>query len=229
LGATWPADDKRIATPRAGYNSGVYVGLEESRHRLHVPCDGVQVDRWRRTFHRVQGGQARRGDDAAGDVDRSTDGKRELWATNQGAIVSFDGGDTWSSWYNQSTEQVYHVAPTMRSRTGILRDAAGRGARSRPASRGFGPITTIDWKPVPGWEWGTILPDPRDPTSCTRAPQHREDHVPERRVDQHRARADPSLKLRPSSTCPLAFATVAGQARAAGRLSVRDGEPATAA
>src|SRR5256884_7243547 len=39
-----------------------------------------------------------------------TDGKRMLMGYDQGAIVSFDGGDTWSSWYNQSTEQVYHIA-----------------------------------------------------------------------------------------------------------------------
>ena len=39
-----------------------------------------------------------------------TNGKRMILGYDQGAIVSLDGGATWSSWYNQSTEQVYHVS-----------------------------------------------------------------------------------------------------------------------
>jgi len=30
-------------------------------------------------------------------------------------------------------------------------------------SRAIWAITSIDWKPVPGWEWGTDPSDPRDP------------------------------------------------------------------
>ena len=30
-------------------------------------------------------------------------------ASDQGAIVSVNGGETWSSWYNQPTSQMYHV------------------------------------------------------------------------------------------------------------------------
>ena len=30
-------------------------------------------------------------------------------ALDQGAIVTVNGGATWSSWYNQSTAQFYHV------------------------------------------------------------------------------------------------------------------------
>ena len=32
-----------------------------------------------------------------------------LFATDQGAVVSVNGGETWSSWYNQPTAQFYHV------------------------------------------------------------------------------------------------------------------------
>src|SRR5256885_7074663 len=39
-----------------------------------------------------------------------TNGKRIILGYDQGAIVTLDGGATWSSWYNQSTEQVYHVS-----------------------------------------------------------------------------------------------------------------------
>ncbi|MEO5897735.1 MAG: hypothetical protein ABIS06_18755 [Vicinamibacterales bacterium] len=32
-----------------------------------------------------------------------------LFAVDQGAVVTLNGGQTWSSWYNQSTAQMYHV------------------------------------------------------------------------------------------------------------------------
>ena len=33
-----------------------------------------------------------------------------ITASDQGAVVTVDGGATWSSWYNQPTGQLYHVA-----------------------------------------------------------------------------------------------------------------------
>ena len=33
-----------------------------------------------------------------------------LLASDQGAVVTVNGGQTWSSWYNQPTAQFYHVA-----------------------------------------------------------------------------------------------------------------------
>src|SRR5205814_8748251 len=32
-----------------------------------------------------------------------------LLGYDQGAIISVNGGQSWSSWYNQSTAQLYHV------------------------------------------------------------------------------------------------------------------------
>ncbi len=32
-----------------------------------------------------------------------------LIVSDQGAIITVNGGETWSSWYNQSTAQMYHV------------------------------------------------------------------------------------------------------------------------
>src|SRR6202521_2988208 len=42
------------------------------------------------------------------------DPKRMVLGSDQGAIVSVDGAETWSSWYNQSTAQIYHVATDRR-------------------------------------------------------------------------------------------------------------------
>ena len=38
------------------------------------------------------------------------DGNRMVLSSDQGTVVSVDGGKTWSTWYNQPTAQIYHVA-----------------------------------------------------------------------------------------------------------------------
>ena len=32
-----------------------------------------------------------------------------LLGSDQGAIITVNGGETWSSWFNQPTAQLYHV------------------------------------------------------------------------------------------------------------------------
>ena len=38
------------------------------------------------------------------------DGNRMVLSSDQGTVVSVDGGKSWSTWYNQPTAQIYHVA-----------------------------------------------------------------------------------------------------------------------
>ena len=44
---------------------------------------------------------------------------------DQGTNVSVDGGQTWSSWYNQPTAQMYHVITDNQFPVPRLRLAAG--------------------------------------------------------------------------------------------------------
>src|SRR5580698_6517431 len=39
-----------------------------------------------------------------------TDGNRMVLSSDQGTVVSVDGAKTWSTWYNQPTAQIYHLA-----------------------------------------------------------------------------------------------------------------------
>ncbi len=92
-----------------------------------------------------------------------TDSKRMLVGFDQGAVVTLDAGATWSSWYNQSTEQIYHISTDNSYPYWIYATQQDAGA-IRTRSRGnLGAITPLDWSPVPGWEWGTIVADPLDP------------------------------------------------------------------
>ncbi len=81
-------------------------------------------------------------------------------ASDQGAIVSVNGGDTWSSWYNQPTSQMYHV----NADNGFPYRVCGGQQESGSAcvaSRGNdGMITFREWHPVGVEEYGYAVPDP---------------------------------------------------------------------
>lgn len=86
-----------------------------------------------------------------------------LLATDQGAIITVNGGDTYSSWYNQPTAQFYHVSTDNRFPYWVYGGQQESGSVGI-ASRGKdGQITFRDWHPVGVEEYGYVAPDPLDP------------------------------------------------------------------
>ena len=86
-----------------------------------------------------------------------------LLSADQGAVVTLNGGRTWSSWYNQPTAQLYHV---MTDNAFPYRVCGGQqeSGSACVASRGNdGQITFREWHPVGVEEYGYVAPDPRDP------------------------------------------------------------------
>jgi len=86
-----------------------------------------------------------------------------LLVSDQGALVTVNGGASWSSWYNQPTAQIYHVsvAPTFPYRVCGGQQESGSVCIS---SRGNdGAINFRDWHPVGVIEYGYVAPDPLDP------------------------------------------------------------------
>ncbi len=82
---------------------------------------------------------------------------------DQGALITENGGATWSTWYNQPTAQLYHigVAPTFPYRVCAGQQESGSVCI---ASRGNdGEITDREWHPVGAIEYGYVAPDPLDP------------------------------------------------------------------
>ena len=87
-----------------------------------------------------------------------------LLVADQGAVVTLNGGQTWSSWYTQSDGRA--VSRDDRQRVSRTASAAGSRTadRSCVASRGNdGQITFRDWHPVGVEEYGYAAPDPLDP------------------------------------------------------------------
>ena len=86
-----------------------------------------------------------------------------LLAGDQGACVSVNGGETWSSWYNQPTAQFYHVITDNQFPYwvyGAQQESGSAGVASRGKD---GQITFRDWHPVGVEEYGYVAPDPLNP------------------------------------------------------------------
>lgn len=86
-----------------------------------------------------------------------------LFATDQGATITVNGGETWSSWYNQPTAQFYHVITDDQYPYWVYGGQQESGSAG-VASRGdAGAITARDWRTVGVEEYGYVAPDPLDP------------------------------------------------------------------
>lgn len=83
--------------------------------------------------------------------------------TDQGTTISLDRGQTWSTWYNQPTAQMYHVVTDNRfpyTVYGTQQDSGSAAVYSRSDSGSIGPR---DWFPSGSSESGYIALDPIDP------------------------------------------------------------------
>jgi photosystem II stability/assembly factor-like uncharacterized protein len=86
-----------------------------------------------------------------------------LFAVDQGATITVNGGETWSSWYNQPTAQFYHVITDNDFPYRVCGGQQESGSAC-VASRGrTGAIGAWDWETVGVEEYGYIAPDPLDP------------------------------------------------------------------
>jgi len=84
--------------------------------------------------------------------------------SDQGTIVSVDGAQTWSSWYNQATAQIYHVAPDYRFPYWVTGAQQDSGAVSSPSRSRHSEISLRDWEGLcAGGESGYTAPDPLHP------------------------------------------------------------------
>ena len=92
------------------------------------------------------------------------DPKRMIEGNDGGATVSFDGGATWSTVYNQPTAQFYHVATDDQFPYRIYGAQQDNSTVSIASRSDDGAITMRDWYPVGGGESGYIAPQPGDAT-----------------------------------------------------------------
>jgi len=91
------------------------------------------------------------------------DPKIILNASDQGAVITVNGGETWSSWYNQPSAQMFHVNADNAFPYRVCGGQQESGSAC-VASRGDdGAISFREWHPVGVEEYGYAVPDPLDP------------------------------------------------------------------
>ena len=92
-----------------------------------------------------------------------TDPNHIVYGGDQGASVSLDGGQTWSSWYNQKTAEIDKITTDNRYPYWIYGSKQDSGTFAIASRGSLGQITDLDWFPLPGWETGFVTVDPADP------------------------------------------------------------------
>jgi len=86
-----------------------------------------------------------------------------LNVSDQGAIITVNGGQTWSSWYNQPTAQMYHVSADNAFPYRVCSGQQESGSACVSSRGDDGQITFREWHPVGVEEYGYAVPDPLDP------------------------------------------------------------------
>ncbi len=84
-------------------------------------------------------------------------------SSDQGATISVNGGETWSSWYNQPTAQFYHVTTDNRFPYWVYGAQQESGSVATASRSDYGEITFREWHPVGVEEYGYIATDPLNP------------------------------------------------------------------
>ena len=86
-----------------------------------------------------------------------------LIASDQGAVVTVNGGETFSSWYNQPTAQLFHIITDNAFPYRIYGAQQESGSMGIVSRGNDGQITFREWHPVGVEEYGYVAPDPLHP------------------------------------------------------------------
>jgi photosystem II stability/assembly factor-like uncharacterized protein len=162
-GASWRRTDNEARIWGRGWYFGVVAVDPSNPDVVYVSNTTI--------YKSVDGGKsftafkgAPGGDDYHGLWIAPDDPRRIIVASDQGTVVTLNGGKTWSSWYNQPTAQLYHVATDQRFPYWLYGAQQDSGAIAVPSRSDYASITGHDWGAVVvAGESGMIAPDPLHP------------------------------------------------------------------
>jgi photosystem II stability/assembly factor-like uncharacterized protein len=90
--------------------------------------------------------------------------KRMILGVDQGTLITRNGGETWSSWYNQPTGQFYNVSTDNRFPYWVYGAQQDSGSAATPSRGKYRALNSHDWRPIAaGEESGSLAPDPLNP------------------------------------------------------------------
>lgn len=92
------------------------------------------------------------------------DSRRMILGVDQGVIVTHNGGETWSSWYNQPTGQFYEVTTDNRFPYWVYGAEQDSGSAATPSRSIYRALNFHDWRPMEaGGESDYVAADPLSP------------------------------------------------------------------
>ncbi len=122
------------------------------------------------TMHSTDGGKtwsgfrgAPGGDDYQNLWINPNNGNIILLVSDQGALVTVNGGASWSSWYNQPTAQLYHAIADNSFPYRVCAGQQESGSVCISTRGNDGAVTFREWHPVGVIEYGYVAPDPLNP------------------------------------------------------------------
>jgi photosystem II stability/assembly factor-like uncharacterized protein len=130
-------------------------------------------------------------------------------ASDQGAIVTVNGGLSWSSWYNQPTAAFYHVAADNAFPYRVCSGQQESGSACVDSRGDDGRILDWNWHPAGIEEYGYAAPDPLNPDIVYGGKVSRYDRKTGQiqQVGPHAGRGGAG-NYRSLRTAPLVFSTV---------------------
>jgi photosystem II stability/assembly factor-like uncharacterized protein len=161
-GATWrPVNRTARIAQRGADLATVGVDPKNADHVYVTNTSTYESADGGTTFTALRGAPG--GDDYQGIWINPDDPRIILLASDQGAVISLNGGTTWSSWYNQPTAQFYHVITDDRFPYRVYGGQQESGSAGVLSRGNDGAITMRDWHPVGTEEYGYVAPDPLHP------------------------------------------------------------------
>ncbi len=160
-GATWKkaTEDQRISG--SWYISEIFVDPKNA-DIVYVPSQNLyRSNDGGHTFTAIKGAPG--GDDYHTVWIDPTNTQRIMLGVDQGATISLNGGESWSTWYNQPTGEFYRVATDHRFPYWVYGPQQDSGTAGIASRGNNGQITERDWYPVGPGESGYTIPDPLDP------------------------------------------------------------------
>jgi len=108
-GATWTyTDGERRIWGRGWYFAGITADPKNPDEVYVMDTSSYRSIDGGKSFTAFKGAPG--GDDYHQLWIAPDDPNRMILSSDQGTVISVDGGNTWSSWYNQPTAQLYHVS-----------------------------------------------------------------------------------------------------------------------
>lgn len=165
-GTTWrhmAEGDTRVANGQGAFSSGVWVDSSNPDILYTVATTVYQSVDGGKTFSAFKGAPG--GEDPHDLWIDPTNGQRMLFGFDQGPAVTLDGGQTWSGYYQIPISQIYKLSTDTRYPYWVMGSQQDTGAIMIRSRSDQGQITMVDWSPLPSSEFGTVVPDPLNPTT----------------------------------------------------------------